>query len=281
LWALRGGGGNFGVVTRFEFRLHPFDGSVWTTTFMYAADDGHAALASFAEVASDAPRELTLYAWIGAGRGGPFMPAEWHGRPLIIISAVYVGDAEEGERLVAPMRRCRPIAESPEETTYLDLQRSADKSAAAGLRRYWKAHFLPTLDNTALDTFLEQGLRVAEQSAHAGCELFSLGGAVSERGVLDTAFGHREAEWDFLASAAWSDPSDDEQAIGTARRAAEGLAPHASGVYTNDLGDEGIERVRSAFGDKTYDRLVQVKDRLDPENVFRRNQNVRPSLPQP
>ena len=280
LWALRGGGGNFGVVTRFDFRLHELDGRVWTTTLVYAADQGVAALASLAEVAAVAPRTLTLYAWIGAGRAGPFVPGEWHGRPMLIISAVYVGDSKDGAGFVAPLRASRPIAESLQETTYLDLQRSADESAAAGLRRYWKAHFLPALGEASLATFLEQGLRVAEQSVHAGCELFALGGAVGDIGPLDTAFGHRDAEWDFMASAAWSDPHDDAQAISVARHAAEAMTPYARGVYTNDLGDEGADRIRAAYGEETYGRLVRVKDRLDPENAFRHNQNIRPSQAQ-
>jgi FAD/FMN-containing dehydrogenase len=277
LWALRGGGGNFGVVTRFDFRLHPLDRPLWTTTLAYAADNGQAALGALAEVAAAAPRELTVVVWIGAARTWPFVPSEWHGQPVVMVSAVYVGDAQEGARLMAPLGALRPVAEDVAEKTYLDLQRSADESGAAGMRRYWKAHFLPTLGEAALATFLEEGLRAAEESPHVGCELFALGGAVADKESADTAFGHREAEWDFIASAAWSEKADDARQIATARRVAEAMAPYAHGVYTNDLGDEGAERVRAAYGEATYERLVRVKNRLDPNNVFRRNQNVRPS----
>ena len=277
LWALRGGGGNFGVVTRFDFRLHPFDGRVWTTMLTYPADDGEAALATFAEVAADAPRELTLYAWIGAGRAGPLIPEQWSGRPTMMVAAVYVGDAASGASLVAPLRAARPIAEFAEETTYLTLQSRADEDGASGMRRYWKAHFLPALGEAALTSFLEQGLVVAEGSENVGCELFALGGAACDAAPGETAFENRRAEWDFIANATWTDPSDDEHVIAVARRVAEEIAPHAHGVYTNDLGDEGADRIRAAYGETTYERLVRVKDRLDPENVFRHNQNVRPS----
>jgi FAD/FMN-containing dehydrogenase len=277
LWALRGGGGNFGVVTRFEFELHRLAGPLWTATFAYGAEEGDAALAALAEVAADSPRELTLYAWIGAGRAGPFLPAEWHRRPVVMVSAVHVGGEDEGSRLLAPLRAARPVSESAAETTYVELQRSADENGAAGLRRYWRAHFLPRLSNAALTAFLEEGLRAAEDSAQAGCELFALGGAVADAVSGETAFAHREAEWDFIASAAWSDAADDPRQIAVARQAADAMAPYACGVYANDLGEEGDERVRAAYSEATLARLVRVKNRLDPGNVFHRNQNVRPS----
>lgn len=276
LWALRGGGGNFGVVTRFDFRLHPFDGRIWTTMLTYPADDGETALAALAEVAAEAPRELTLYCWIGAGRAGPLIPEQWSGRPMMRVSAVYAGKAASGEALVAPLRAARPIAEFAEETTYLMLQSRADEDGASGMRRYWKAHFLPALGEAALTTFLEQGLAAAE-SENVGCELFALGGAACDAAPGETAFENRQAEWDFISNATWSDPADDEHVLAVARRAADAIAPHAQGVYANDLGDEGTERIRSAYGETTYERLVRVKDRLDPWNAFRHNQNVLPS----
>lgn len=277
LWAVRGGGGNFGVVTRFCFRLHTLDRPLWTTTLAYAADTGQAALEALAEIATDAPRELTLAAWVGAARTWPFVPGEWHGRPVLMVSAVYVGDADKGARLLTPLGAARPLAKDAAEKTYVDLQRSADESGAAGMRRYWKAHFLPALGEDALATFLEEGLRAAEESPHAGCELFALGGAVSDVDPDYSAFGHREAAWDFIASAAWSEEAEDTRQIAVARRVAEAMAPYAHGVYTNDLGEEGADRVRAAYGEEAYERLVRVKNRLDPENVFRRNQNIRPS----
>ena len=277
LWALRGGGGNFGVVTRFDLRVHPFDGRIWTTTLTFSGDDGPAAMAAVAEVAADAPRGLTFYAQIGAGRAGALVPEEWAGRPMIMVSAVYVGDRDSGEPLVAPLRAARPIGEFDEETTYLTLQRRADADAAPGMRRYWKAHFLPALDESSLTTFLEQGLRAAEESEYVGCELFALGGAARDVGPGETAFANREAEWDFIATGTWMDPADDERVIAASRRTAEAMAPFAQGVYTNDLGDEGADRIRAAYGEATYERLVRVKDRLDPGNVFRHNQNVMPS----
>jgi FAD/FMN-containing dehydrogenase len=276
LWALRGGGGNFGVVTRFDFRLHPHDGRVWTTTIAYAPAAAEAALSALAEVAAEAPRELTVAAGIGAGRASPFVPAEWHGRPVLVVSAVFMGDADDGASAVAPLRAVTSIGEATARTTYLDLQRSADEGAAHGLRRYWKGHFLPALGGAVRTTFLEEGLRLAEESSNGGYELFALGGAARDAPAGGSAFAHRDAEWDCLASARWSDPGDDEREIGAARRAGEAMAPYARGVYANDLADEGADRVRDAYGE-TYERLVRVKDRLDPENVFRRNQNVRPS----
>ena len=277
LWALRGGGGNFGVVTRFDLRLHPLAGPIWQATFAYAADDAEEALVAFADLAAGGPRELTLAAWIGAARASPFLPEQWRGRPVVMLSAVYVGDEAAGERLVAPLRAAGPFAEVAAETSYLDLQRSADESAAPGFRRCWKAHFLSTLDSAAVATFLEQGIRAADESSNAGCELFALGGAAADAAPGATAFAHRAAQWDFMASARWSDPADDSAELAVARNAAAAMAPFARGVYANDLMDEGSDRVRAAYGDETYGRLVGVKDRVDPGNVFHRNQNIPPS----
>ena len=277
LWALAGGGGNFGVVTRFDFRLHSFDGRVWTTVLTYSEKDAEAALAGFGEVAAVAPRELTLYAMIGSGRAGPLVPEQFSGRPMMLVTAVYVGDAEAAASLVAPLRGVRPIGEFAEATTYLALQTRADEDGAGGMRRYWKAHFLPALEQRALRTFLEQGLTASEATQQVGCELFALGGAANDVAPGETAFENRQAEWDFIANATWTEAAQDDDVIGAARRAAEAMAHHAQGVYANDLGDEGADRIRAAYGETTYERLVRVKDRLDPRNVFRHNQNVRPT----
>ena len=278
LWALRGGGGNFGVVTRFDFRLHPLAGPIWQATLAYAADGADEALGALADVAAEAPPELTLAAWIGAARASPFVPEQWHGRPVVMLSAVYVGAAAVGERLVAPPAGCGTVCRG---------RGRGDVSRPPALGRRERSARVPPLLEGALPPRARSrpcrdvprarrtgGRGIAERRVRA---LRARGAATAAAAPGDTAFAHRAAQWDFMASARWSDPADDARELGVAREAAAAMAPFARGVYTNDLGDEGSDRVRAAYGDETYARLVAVKERLDPNNVFHRNQNIRPA----
>jgi FAD/FMN-containing dehydrogenase len=278
LWGLRGGGGNFGVVTKFEFQLHEFDGRCQSVDVFYAAENGSRALRAFRDFVADAPLEATAIAHVGTARSLPFLPDEWHGQPLVILSVVFLGGDDEGLRVAAPLRQAAtPVAEVVEPMDYLALQAQVDASQEHGLRRYWKSHFISELPDSAVDAFLEAGLAAAQASPVVGAELVSLGGAISQVGEHDTAFGHRATAFDFLATAGWVDPGEDDFQMTTARRVGEAMAPYGDGAYVNGLTNEGEDRVRWAYGPEKYDRLVALKDKYDPSNVFHLNQNVRPS----
>jgi hypothetical protein len=183
---------------------------------------------------------------------------------------------EEGDRLVARFRSvARPVAESAEVLSYPDLQSATGEASGPGRRHYWKGSFMGELSDAFLDAFVECGLR----SSHGcGIELFSLGGAISDVGEDDTAYSNRGAAFDLLPAATWDDPTDDERNIALTRENWETLSAFASGgVYVNDLGADANERVHEAYGSEKHGRLVALKDRWDPQNVFHLNANIAPS----
>jgi hypothetical protein len=276
-WAIRGGGGNFGVVTEFEFRLHPIAGSVLAADLFYDVADAPPVLAAWRELAPAAPRQATYTAWVGNAPAWPFLPEELHGRLLANVGFVWVGDLERGRALVEPLRSvAAPIAESVVETTYLGLQTSGDERNRPGSRRYWKGHYLRELPDAAIDAFLSRG---GEEDgvipANAGFQTY--GGAIADIGEGETAFSQRDAVFELVTSLGWTDPSEDEARMRGARRFAAALEPFASGVYVNSLADEGDEGVRAAYRGERLKRLVALKDRYDSENVFHLNHNIRPS----
>ena len=236
-----------------RLRLHPLAGPIWQATLAYAADGADEALGALADVAAEAPAQVTLAAWIGAARASPFVPEQWHGRPVVMLSAVYVGAAAAGERLVAPLRAAGPFAEDAGEATYLDLQRSADESAAPGFRRCWKAHFLPRsitpLPRRSSSTAYRRP-RIAERRVRA----LRARRRDRRRGARPRSLAAR------LSGTSWRAPGG--QTPPTMRASSESRARRprrwrrSRGVYANDLGDEGSDRVRAAYGDETYGRLV-------------------------
>ena len=255
-------------MTRFDFRLHPLAGPIWQATLAYAADGADEALGALADVAAEAPRahprRLDRRCARLAVRSRAVARAA--GRDALGRLRRRRGGRRAAGRA---LRAAGPFAEDAGEATYLDLQRSADESAAPGFRRCWKAHFLPALDHALAATFLEHGVQAAEESPGAGC-FFALG-ALPRRGPGDTAFAHRAAQWDFMASARWSTPP-------TMRASSESRARRprrwrrSRGVYlADDLGDEGSDRVRAAYGDETYARAggregaPRPEQRLPPE----------------
>jgi FAD/FMN-containing dehydrogenase len=280
-WGLRGGGGNFGVVTEFEFRLHTVAPQALVADVFFAPADAEAALGGWRDLIAVAPRRATLTAWVGTAGDWPFLPAERRGRPLASAGYVWVGDPVEGRGLLASIRGLGPpAAERVQELTYLELQRMDDAAEGHALRRYWKGHYLRELCDEAIGAFLSRGgERAADEDAALlpDASLQAYGGAIADVGDDETAFGQRDTLVEFVAAARWSDPAEDTRRIAAARRFGTSLAPFASGAYVNTLTDEGQDGVRRAYGGDKLARLTALKDRYDPENVFHRNQNIRPS----
>ncbi|WP_084965997.1 FAD-binding oxidoreductase [Thermoactinospora rubra] len=274
-WGLRGGGGNFGVVTRFTYRLHPV-GPLFAGAVMHPGDRAPQALRFVRDLAAAAPDELSLMAALVTAPPEPFVPPEMRGRPMVLLAGCHVGPVEDGERALAPLRRFGPppvdlFGVMP----YVELQRLADPMNVPGRPIYVKSEMLGPLDDAALEV---AAARAAEPSSpYNQLLLHHMGGAVRRVPADATAFGHRDAEYLLTVAGAWEDPAGDPQPhVRWARDSWQALRPWSRGTYVNHLGEEGEDRVRQAYPAGTYDRLVALKRTYDPENVFRLNQNIRP-----
>jgi FAD/FMN-containing dehydrogenase len=260
-WALRGGGGNFGVVTEFEFRLHDTGTAAFSVEVDFPVDQAVAAMRGWRELTASAPREATFTAGLGGG--------------VVTLGYVWVGDPQRGEELLPSIRALgRPSAERVEHSSYVELQSRDDVTDGHARRRYSKGHYFRELTDEVIDTMVA----VTELGPFApGVGLQAYGGAIAEVPEGDTAFSHRDTAFELGASTGWIDPAEDEVRIETARSYAATLEPFASGVYVNVLGDEGAAGVRRAYTPDKLARLTAVKDTYDPGNVFHLNQNIRPS----
>jgi FAD/FMN-containing dehydrogenase len=277
-WGLRGGGGNFGVVTEFTFRLHPITNRALSVDFFYPEEAGPAVLRAFRGLAASAPPQANPGAWAGTAPDWPFLPAELHGTDLVNVGFVWIGDPEEGRQLIPTLRDvATPVAELIDESSYLELQASADEAMKPGMRRYWKGHYLRELSDAAIEAFLGRGGPAREGELPAKGSLLAYGGAIGQVGIGDTAFSHRDAMFEFITTEGWEDPAEDEARMAAPRRFATAMEPFASGVYVNALADEADRGVRAAYSASTLARLTSLKDRYDPQNVFHLNHNIPPS----
>jgi FAD/FMN-containing dehydrogenase len=283
-WGLRGGGGNFGVVTEFEFDLRQVGTAALVADLWYAPQDAAAALRHWRELIAEAPRQATMTAWVGTTGAMPGLPPQVSNRPMAAVGYVWVGDPDQGRRLLPALRAAAPpVAERVQQLSYLELQRLEDEQQRHRLlRRYWKGHFLRELADGAIDAFLARGgSGDGDPALLPAGSLQSYGGAVAEVGDADTAFSHRDALVEFVAVASWTDPAEDPPRMSAARRYAAAVEPFASGVYVNALTDEGETGIRRAYGADKLARLAALKDRYDPDNVFHLNHNIRPGKEQP
>jgi FAD/FMN-containing dehydrogenase len=274
-WAIRGGGGNFGVVTRFEFRLHPVGPKVLSGLVVYPLSEATSVLRQYREFIAKAPEDLAVWAVLRKAPPLPFLPGKAHGTDIIALAIFYAGDPAQGEPLIAPLRKFgTPIGEHIGVQPYTAWQQTFDPLLAAGARNYWKSHNFSALDDKLFDTVI----RYAGALPSPQCEIFlgALGGATARPAPASTAYAHRDAQFVMNVHGRWDDATDDERCIRWAREFFSASAPFATGgVYVNFLtADEG-ERVRNAYG-PNYDRLVRVKRQYDPANLFSVNQNINP-----
>jgi FAD/FMN-containing dehydrogenase len=263
-WGIRGGGGNFGVVTSLEFRLHPV-GPVLGGMVLHPREAAPAVLRFYREFTQRAPEELTTYCGLLTAPDGV---------PVVALIACYSGSPEEGERVLRPLREFgSPVADLIGPMPYRQMQGLLDAGFPKGLRNYWKGNFLRELPDEAIDRIVARAAEMASPLSAVVLEYY--GGAASRVDEGATAFPHRRAMYDLVIIAQWADPAEDERHAAWARETAAALEPYASGVYVNLLGTEGDERVRAAYG-ANYERLATLKARYDPANLFRMNQNIRP-----
>jgi FAD/FMN-containing dehydrogenase len=276
LWGLRGGGGNFGIVTSFEYRLHPVGPTVLAGVVLYAAARAREVLDSYRHYIESAPDELMTIVVLRMAPPAPFLPAAIHGQPVVIIAMCYAGPVEEGERAVAPLRRFgEPLVDLIRPTPYTSHQAMLDASVPHGLGYYWKSECLPPLGDALLATLAEHAWRVATPGSYTA--LFHLGGAVGREDPDSSAFEDRRATHAMTIDGVWSEPAASKACIEWVRGFWEAVRPYSTGrVYVNFLGDEGQDRVRTAYGSAKYERLRALKRKYDPTNFFRTNQNILP-----
>ena len=276
-WGLRGGGGNFGVVTEFEFQLHPVGPTVMGGLLLYPRSRAPEVCRFFREFMRHAPREVGAGIVLMQAPPAPFVPPDLQGRPALGIIAAYFGDLDEGARVLLPLQEfADPVVDLVQPMPYLDVQAITDPGNPPGRRNYWRSDLLPDFPDEAIDALLAAA--ATAPSPTSVLIMGPIGGAVGDVPLDATALSARSAPWLYHCYGIWTDPQQDAQNIAWVRATEQAMRPWTtSGMALNFMSDIDEERVRSAFGGDTYARLVALKDRYDPDNLFRMNQNVRPS----
>lgn len=276
-WALRGGGGNFGVVTSFEFRLHAVGPTVLAGPILWDAADAKEILRFYRDFVRDVPDELGTIVKFTTAPPLLVIPEHLHWRPVLMIGACYAGPVEDGERALRPLRACRaPLLDLVGPKPYSELQSALDSTVLHGWNYYWKAAHLPELSDELIDVIAGHAFSFSSPRSYTA--MFHLKGAVSRMAAGRTAFANRHASHAIIHHAAWR-PGEDfgDRDTAWAKQFFAALSRFRQGVYVNFLGgDEDPDRVREAYGEPVYDRLVNVKTTYDPNNVFHHNQNIRP-----
>jgi hypothetical protein len=279
-WAIRGGGGNFGIVTSFEYGLHAVGPLVLAGPIVHSLDHAPELLCFYRDFIADAPDELTTIFNLRRTPSLPLLPPELHGRPVAMVVACYAGTLGEGEAALRPLRAFgSPLFDAIQPRPYTRLQAMFDATVPHGWHYYWKSAELPPLSDGAIETLVEHA--AVQTSPLSYCITFHLGGAVSRVGEEETAFSQRDATHNVNINGVWTeDDEEPERHVEWTRRFHAALEPFARDrVYVNFLGDEGAERVRSAYGEEKHERLTALKEKWDPSNFLRNNQNIVPRRP--
>jgi FAD/FMN-containing dehydrogenase len=275
LWGLRGGGGNFGVVTSFRYRLHPIGPQVLAGGVVHSFADAPELFRFLGDFVAEAPDELSVTA--STFRAPPEMPvpADMHGELVTVLAVCFAGDLTAGEEALRPLRSFgRPLLDGIAPMPYTALQSGSDAAYPDGQHNYWKSHYIDELTDDVIAAIIEHAPRMS--SPLSSFYLQHLGGAIARGDATHSAFGHRDALFDFAILTVWRDPNETAEHVAWARDFFDAMQPHASGVYVNNLGIEGAERVKAAYAQGTYERLVALKETYDPDNVLRVNQNIAP-----
>ncbi len=274
-WAVRGGGGNFGIATRFEFSLHPVGPEVIAGLLVFPFAQARQVLAKYREFVKSAPEDMNVWVVLRKAPPLPFLPASVHGKEIAALAVFYAGSDPGGQRLIEPLRRFGDAhGEHIGAQPYAQWQQAFDPLLTPGARNYWKSHNFTEISDGALDAILEFAGRLPT----AQCEIFLglIAGAANRIPADATAYGHRGTKFVLNVHGRWDDPADDGRCIAWARDFFKASAPYASpGAYVNFMTEEETDRIAAAYG-SSYARLVQIKRRYDPENIFHMNQNIKP-----
>lgn len=275
-WGMLGGGGNFGIATSFEFELHEVGPEVLAGRVIHPIEAASEFLRFYRDFMEDAPDEVQCYVAFVQGNPAMGLPEPLHGETLVGAVVFYAGDIDDGQEAIRPLREFGdPIADTVEPTQYTVHQQSSDELYQKGHRNYWKSHFFDDLSNEAIDTIVEHARSLPTPYTTVFFEW--MGGAIARTDADATAFPHRDASVSFTIAPKWTDPDYDDEMIAWAREFFEATAPYAAeDVYVNYLSGDEEDRAKAAYGDH-YERLEEIKNKWDPENLFSINQNIEPT----
>ncbi len=275
-WAIRGGGGNFGVVTSFEFRLHDVGPQVFAGLVVHPLVAAADVLRFHREYMKQTPDQFTCWFVMRQAPPLPTVPAEYHGKEILALAMCYPGSLEEGERLARPLREfSRPVADMVGPQPYTEWQKVLDPLLAPGMRNYWKSNEFVEVTDDLIEVLIDAAMRLPDPQ----CEIaFGQVGRATSRVAADaTAFGRRDAQYIMNVHGRWADAAKDEECIAWARELFRATAPFATGsAYVNFMTEEEQDRVKAAYG-SNYPRLAALKKQYDPNNLFRMNQNIKPA----
>lgn len=276
-WALRGGGGNFGVVSSLEFRLHPVE-NVLAGLIFHPLEDLPEVASFTRDFVEKAPDELCVWMFMRRAPVSPLLPESLHGRHAVIIAACYSGPLSKGEEVLKPLRKFRkPIVDLIKRRPYPDWQKALDPAWGNGFHNEWMGHYIQELDDTSIDTILDYVSRVT--SPYTDVKLAHMEGAVKRVGENETAFSYRNSKYAMVIQTRWQDPSEAEKHLKWTHDFFNAMKSHGTGkVYVNFIADEGEKRVRDAYNPTTFKRLQKIKAKYDPDNMFRMNQNIKPAV---
>ncbi len=275
-WGLRGGGGNFGIATSFEYQLHPVGPMILAGMVVHPATKAKEVLKFYREYVATVPDELGSMVFLRTAPKAPFLPEHVHGTPVVAIGVCYAGPIEEGEQVVKPLREFSPpLADIIGPMPYKVFHGMLDVGAPPGLQVYWKSGYLANLSDDAIDTIIAYAW--STRSPLSFTILPHLGGALSRIDEEETSFGDRYGQYAININAVWTDPQESDEHIRWAREFFASTEPFSTGsVYVNFLGNEGEKRIKAAYGEAKYERLVALKNKYDPTNFFSLNQNIKP-----
>ncbi len=274
-WACQGGGGNFGVVTSLEFRLHPVD-MVHAGIIVYALEHAEIAAKFYRDHLATSPRELGAFLGFAQGPPVPFLPEEFHGQPVCVVVGMWTGDPDEGAARWQPFLDAAPVAGSMVgPMPYPALNLAFDELVHKGLQGYWKADFLKDLNDGAIDAHIQYGSSIP--SVQTAIHIYPIDGAVQQVGATDTAFAHRDVNFAPVIAGLWEDPADNAANTAWVKEYAAALRPYsAPGGYINFMDGDDQSRIAENYG-PNYDRLRSIKAKYDPQNLFHINQNITPA----
>jgi FAD/FMN-containing dehydrogenase len=275
-WAIRGGGGNFGIATSFEYQCAEIGTEVYSGLIVHPFENAKEYMTFYRDYVRTLPDEMTVWMVARHAPPLPFLPEDVHGRLIVAVPFLYLGDPAKGEELIKPIREFgQPHGEHIGMNPFAGWQTTFDVLNSHGARNYWKSHHLKDLSDACIDQVIEY----AGNLPTPHCEIFiaHMEGAPSRVPENETAFGFRDAPFVINVHTRWTDRGDDERCIAWAREFFESTKPFAKGVYVNFLSDEGEDRVRDAYPVQVWNRLVELKKKYDPTNLFRMNQNIKPA----
>ena len=275
-WALRGGGGNFGIVTRFEYQCAEIGTEVYSGPVIKRFEDAKEYIRFHREYVKTMPDEMTIWMVIRHAPPFPFLQEEYHGKLVVLIPCVYLGDPEKGKELMQPIRDFgETIGDGTAMHPWVGWQSAFDGLVDHGARNYWKSHHLKNLSDECIDVITDYAAKMPSNE----CEVFvpHMEGAPSRVGSGDTAFSHRSTPFVMNIHTRWRESSDDEKCMKWARDFFADTKAFSKGVYVNFISDEGENRTKEAYTPEVWDRLGKVKSDWDPLNIFRMNQNIKPN----